>query len=202
MTRVRLLAENMLAGLEGAHRPLVVERSGERDYDRIDCVVGEQRVVRGMGALDPVLACERLRPGEVARRDCDHRALLAGRTEVGALNVRGGEETEPNHLSTSIMACVRAVAAARHPRRPGRRLPATPPNPASGGGGDLAGGTVYGGGHVPMIIIQRIGVRGATDDTATNHYSLLQTIEQNWNLPLLGNASDLVQVRPLTGLLK
>ena len=52
-----------------------------------------------------------------------------------------------------------------------------------------------------MIIIQRNGVRGATDDTATNHYSLLQTIEQNWNLPFLGNASDLVQERPLTGLL-
>jgi hypothetical protein len=82
------------------------------------------------------------------------------------------------------------------------RLPATPPNPASGGGGDLAGGTIYGGGHVPMIIIQRNGVRGATDDTPTNHYSLLQTIEQNWNLPLLGNASDTVQVHPLTALLK
>jgi hypothetical protein len=81
------------------------------------------------------------------------------------------------------------------------RLPATPPNPASGGGGDLNGGVVYGGGHVPMIVIQRNGVRAATDNTPTNHYSLLQTIEQNWNLPYLGNASDTVQVHSLAPLL-
>ena len=46
-----------------------------------------------------------------------------------------------------------------------------------------------------MIVIARDGARGATDDTPTNHYSLLQTIEQNWNLPFLGNASDTVQVQ-------
>ncbi len=80
-------------------------------------------------------------------------------------------------------------------------LPATPPNPATGGGGDLNGGTLYGGGHVPLFVIQRNGVRGVTDNTPTNHYSLLQTIEQNWNLPLLGNASDTVQVHSLRGLL-
>jgi hypothetical protein len=80
-------------------------------------------------------------------------------------------------------------------------LPATPVNPSSGGGGDLAGGTLYGGGHVPMIVITRNGPRGVTDDTATNHYSLLQTIEQNWQLPFLGNASDTVQVQSLAPLL-
>ncbi len=81
-------------------------------------------------------------------------------------------------------------------------LPATPADPTSGGGGDLNGGTLYGGGHVPMIVIQRNGARGLTDNTATNHYSLLQTIERNWNLPFLGNASDTVQVRSLAPLLK
>ena len=81
-------------------------------------------------------------------------------------------------------------------------LPATPPNPTTGGGGDLAGGAVYGGGHVPMIVIQRGGAHGLTSNTATNHYSLLQTIEQNWNLPFLGNASDTVQVHSLAPLLK
>jgi phosphatidylinositol-3-phosphatase len=80
-------------------------------------------------------------------------------------------------------------------------LPATPANPATGGGGDLNGGTLYGGGHVPLFVIQRNGVRGVTDNTPTNHYSLLQTIEQNWNLPFLGNASDTVQVHSLSGLL-
>jgi phospholipase C len=80
-------------------------------------------------------------------------------------------------------------------------IPATPVNTVTGSGGDLAGGTTYGGGHVPMIVIQRNGVRGVTSDTATNHYSLLQTVEQNWNLPFLGNASDTVQVHSLRGLL-
>jgi phosphatidylinositol-3-phosphatase len=87
-------------------------------------------------------------------------------------------------------------------------LPATPPNPTTGGGGDLAAtsttaaATLYGGGHVPMIVIQRGGAHHRTEDTATNHYSLLQTIEQNWNLPYLGNASDTVQVHSLAPLLK
>jgi hypothetical protein len=44
-------------------------------------------------------------------------------------------------------------------------------------------------------------VRGVTSDTATNHYSLLQTVEQNWNLPYLGNASDTQQVHSLRALL-
>ena len=80
-------------------------------------------------------------------------------------------------------------------------IPATPVNTVTGSGGDLAGGTTYGGGHVPMIVIQRNGVSGVTSDTPTNHYSLLQTIEQNWNLPFLGNASDTVQVHSLRAIL-
>ena len=80
-------------------------------------------------------------------------------------------------------------------------LPSTPANPATGGGGDLAGGTLYAGGHVPMIVVQRNGAKGVTDAAPTNHYSLLQTIEQNWNMPFLGNASDTVQVQSLAPLL-
>ena len=80
-------------------------------------------------------------------------------------------------------------------------LPATPANPALGNGGDLAGGMLYGGGHVPMIVIARHGARAATDATPTNHYSLLQTIELNWGLALLGNASDTIQVQSLAPLL-
>lgn len=81
-------------------------------------------------------------------------------------------------------------------------LPATPADPSTGGGGDLTGGTVYGGGLVPMIVVARHGARGTTDNTPTNHYSLLQTIEQNWNLPYLGNASDTVNVHSLAPLLR
>src|SRR5579862_495427 len=51
-------------------------------------------------------------------------------------------------------------------------LPASAPNPTTGGGGDLAGGTLYGGGHVPMIVVARHGARGAAESTPTNHYSL------------------------------
>jgi phosphatidylinositol-3-phosphatase len=80
-------------------------------------------------------------------------------------------------------------------------LPATPANPTTGGGGDLAGGTVYGGGHVPMIVVAR-GVGHRVDSTFAGHYSLLQTIEQNFCLPLLGNAGDTVQVGNLRSLLK
>jgi phosphatidylinositol-3-phosphatase len=80
-------------------------------------------------------------------------------------------------------------------------LPATPADPTTGGGGDLAGGTTYGGGHVPMIVVAR-GVGHRIDSTFAGHYSLLQTIEQNFGLPLLGNAGDTVQVGNLSSLLK
>jgi phosphatidylinositol-3-phosphatase len=80
-------------------------------------------------------------------------------------------------------------------------LPATPADPASGGGGDLYGGTVYGGGHVPMIVVER-GVGHRVDSVLADHYSLLQTIEQNFGLPLLGDAGDTVQVGNLSSLLR
>lgn len=80
-------------------------------------------------------------------------------------------------------------------------LPATPANPTTAGGGDLAGGTLYGGGHVPMIVISRDGARRVTDSAPTNHYSLLQTIESAWQLPLIGNASDTANVPSLDPLL-
>jgi phosphatidylinositol-3-phosphatase len=80
-------------------------------------------------------------------------------------------------------------------------LPATPADPTTGGGGDLAGGTTYGGGHVPMLVVAR-GVGHRIDSSFAGHYSLLQTIEQNFGLPLLGNAGDTVQVGNLSSLLK
>jgi hypothetical protein len=79
-------------------------------------------------------------------------------------------------------------------------LPATPADPKTGSGGDLAGGTVYGGGHVPMIVVAT-GVGHRIDPVRSDHYSLLQTIEQNFCLPLLGDAGDTVQVSSLDPLL-
>jgi hypothetical protein len=79
-------------------------------------------------------------------------------------------------------------------------LPATPADPTTGGGGDLAGGSVYGGGRVPMIVVAR-GVGHRMDRLFSDHYSLLRTIEENFGLPLLGNAGDSVQVTSLYPLL-
>ena len=64
-----------------------------------------------------------------------------------------------------------------------------------------ATGTVYGGGHVPIIVVAR-GVGHRVDSAFAGHYSLLQTIEQNFGLPLLGNAGDIVQVGNLSSLLR
>jgi phosphatidylinositol-3-phosphatase len=79
-------------------------------------------------------------------------------------------------------------------------LAATPADPTSGSGGDLFGGTTYGGGHVPMIVVAA-GVGHRVDSVFADHYSLLQTIEQNFGLPLLGDAGDTVQVSSLSPLL-
>jgi phosphatidylinositol-3-phosphatase len=80
-------------------------------------------------------------------------------------------------------------------------LPATPVNPKEATGGDLYGGTVYGGGHIPMIaVVQGVGHR--VDKIRSDNYSLLRTVEENFGLPLLGYASDSVQVTSLYPLLK
>jgi hypothetical protein len=81
------------------------------------------------------------------------------------------------------------------------RLPSAPVVPKTGSGGDLAGGTLYGGGHVPMIVVERNGPRFATDNAPANHYSLLQTIEMNFGLSFLGDASDTLNVHSLAPLL-
>ena len=69
----RLLAEDVLAGLERAHRPLDVKRVRQRDVDRLDVGVREQRLVAPVGALDPVLARVRLGARLVAARDARRR---------------------------------------------------------------------------------------------------------------------------------
>ncbi len=47
-------------------------------------------------------------------------------------------------------------------------------------------------GHVPMIGVVR-GVGHRVDSVFAGHYSLLQTIEPNFRLPLPGNAGATVQ---------
>ncbi|HEX4679078.1 MAG TPA: alkaline phosphatase family protein [Gaiellaceae bacterium] len=59
-------------------------------------------------------------------------------------------------------------------------------------------GGVYGGGLVPAIVMTSKGKEGYTSQKPYNHYSLLSTLEWNWNLPTIGYASDTVQVHPMT----
>jgi hypothetical protein len=51
-----------------------------------------------------------------------------------------------------------------------------------------------------MIVVAR-GVGHRVDGVFSGHYSLLRTIEENFGLPLLGNAGDSVQVTSLYPLL-
>lgn len=74
-----------------------------------------------------------------------------------------------------------------------------PDSPALPKGTDLlpAGGT-YGGGRVPMIVIAHDNLTHVVSHVPYDHYSLLRTLEQAWNLPYLGYASDNVQVKAMT----
>ena len=51
------------------------------------------------------------------------------------------------------------------------------------------GGT-YGGGLIPGVVVTAGGPRHVVDHTPYNHYSLLTTIEDNWNLGHIGHAGD------------
>ena len=55
-TAQRLLAQDVLAGLERADRPVDMHRVRERDVDDLDVGVGEQRVIAAVSPLDAVLA--------------------------------------------------------------------------------------------------------------------------------------------------
>jgi phosphatidylinositol-3-phosphatase len=48
----------------------------------------------------------------------------------------------------------------------------------------------YGGGLSPAVVVTTTGPRGYVSNVPYNHYSLLTTIEDNWNLGHLGNAGD------------
>ena len=64
--------------------------------------------------------------------------------------------------------------------------------------GHVWGGGIYGGGKIPAIVMTAKGKPGFTSQTPYNHYSFLSTVEWNWNLPTIGNASDTLNVKPMT----
>ncbi len=61
-------------------------------------------------------------------------------------------------------------------------------------------GGVYGGGLVPAVVVVNKGGKtgGYVSTTPYNHYSLLATIEDVWNLPKLAYTADTEQVAPMT----
>ena len=96
MARVRLLAEDVLAGAERTHRPLVMEAVRKRDVDRLDLGIVEQRLVRAVCSRQPVLARVLLGAGGVAARNCDRlHASPAKRFEDLQVDPRRREEAEP-----------------------------------------------------------------------------------------------------------
>lgn len=71
----RLLAQHVLAGLGGVHRPGRVQAVGQRDVDGVDFGVGEQRLVAAVVARDAVRGGEgRRRLGAPARHGDDTHA--------------------------------------------------------------------------------------------------------------------------------
>ncbi|EQD38014.1 phosphoesterase, partial [mine drainage metagenome] len=73
-------------------------------------------------------------------------------------------------------------------------IPSPQINTSNTSGGDISTGAVYGGGLVPMIVIARDGARRYQNTQPYNHYSLLRTIEANFDLGYLQNAGDSRQV--------
>ena len=57
-----------------------------------------------------------------------------------------------------------------------------------------------GGGHVVTLVISRANHPAHTSSASYNHYSLLATIEDNWNLGCLANTCDTTNVKPMNDL--
>lgn len=58
-----------------------------------------------------------------------------------------------------------------------------------------------GGGHILTLAISRQAQSPLSSNVPYNHYSLLATIEQNWNLGCLGATCDTAHIRPMSDLL-
>ena len=115
----RLLAEDVLARLDGSDRPLAVHGVRQRDVDGVDVRVLEQRLVGAVGALDPHFRAYS------SARDCSRLATAISSTLSDAW--------APG-ITSRLMCAVETM--------PSRINPMTPPSSAvarSRGCGDSAG---------------------------------------------------------------
>ena len=62
---------------------------------------------------------------------------------------------------------------------------------------DEGASNVRGGGHIPTLVVGTAVRRKSAYRPVTNHYGLLRTIEDAWQLPRLGRSA---RARPLTGI--
>ena len=103
----------------------------------------------------------------------------------------------PNNPTTQEIATFTAPGPDAPIAPPGAFNYAGVPAPTDSNGNPTAG--VYGGGQVPLIVITTHMKGPISISTSADHYSILRTIEQSWNLGYLGMASDGTQVQSLTG---
>ena len=132
--RQRLLAQDVLAGPGGGDRPLGVEVVRQRDVDGVDVRVGEQRLVRAVGARDPQGrggVAGRGRPSRDAIATTSHRVrALDARDDLAGRDAGRGQDppanaspSPPCSSSRSMPATSRrlhAVASSRVPIPPAR----------------------------------------------------------------------------------
>ena len=99
--RERLLAEDVLAGGEGPHRPLDVEGVRQGDVHGVHLGVLDERLVAPVRALDAVLDGVRLGAVGVAARDGDDLSVLGLRRccQQPAVDASGRDEPEADRLA-------------------------------------------------------------------------------------------------------
>ncbi len=122
----RLLAQHGLAGVKRADRPLGVQGVRQRDVQRADVLVVDERLVALHGALDAMLTRVLLGPGQFPA--CDYRRGAAGRLqrgqELSACDVRRAHDP-PAHGVAPAGRAARAARAAFAPRAGHGRSPAS-----------------------------------------------------------------------------
>ncbi len=99
----------MLTRLEGADRPLDVERVRQRDVDGLDVGILEEFLVAAIGSLETLLACVRLRPNPVTTPDRDdlHAVGPTGAGEHQLVDASGGKDA-PGHGHRTTRVTTRA----------------------------------------------------------------------------------------------
>src|ERR1700680_1359576 len=88
----------MLARGDGAQRPMFVQVVDQRDVDRLDVRIIDQRLIARAHPLERVLRSELMRSGQIAARDGDQPPVARcsdGRQHSSVCNVGGAQHAPP-----------------------------------------------------------------------------------------------------------